>query len=232
MILCAAWMAAAVSARYGAWAKPIRTEWEFGTSLAAKRQPESTVFREDRVVIGRWFNGKSKLAVEHALWLNPRFVSRWLGYWERREHWPAEESARRFDTFRSGMPGNQWFLISLSAYPKYPMLELVDSVDARPGDLELQSAEIGSQVGALRELNRIQTRNREDIEKHEWWLGAPELGPLVPKHHQGPQPSPYQLGDYFGRWYLVKVSSCPLTSFEVVLRGPAKDRVARFANGR
>jgi hypothetical protein len=81
------------------------------------------LYLDDRQVVGRWFDGRIHRDADTVLWISPSLVSRWLGYLEAKEKWPAGELESRWRRLRSHLGGRLTFVSRVSSFPKMDMLE-------------------------------------------------------------------------------------------------------------
>lgn len=227
---------------------PIRSQVLIGESIQRKRRGIERTLLEDRVVIGKWFDGTRVKEAEEAIWLTPELVSRWLGYLQSREGWSDDELQRRWLLARTRLNGKLTFIVRLTAFPKKDPLEEDETAPAGTADLEDVRGVIsydGSQVdtrdhaqtqSAL--LAQIVGHGSDDVFRVAW-SDQPPLndifeGALATAHNEPIDPNlDFQIGDYFGAIWL---EQCDIPddlaghqAFDLQIVTLHKERVARFS---
>lgn len=142
---------------------PIAAEMEVGRQIAGRRTASlMSCALGDRVTIGKWYDGMMSRDVEHALWLSPRFVSRVLGFLERREMWAPGEAQHRWDLLRPRFEGKLVFVVELCALKKVSMADLTPEVPATTRDIDRVTFKVEINEGARKPMNiDIADQNRE-----------------------------------------------------------------------
>lgn len=114
-------------------AEPIPAEMARGSKLYYQGHGMERAYLEDRVAIGRWFDGKVKRDTDQILWLSPGFVSRCLGYLNAKEKWPKAELDRRWKEMTQWLDGKMTFVTELYALPKEPdFFDLTEGAGSKP----------------------------------------------------------------------------------------------------
>lgn len=113
--------------------EPIAAEMARGEKVYYQKSGIERTLMEDRVAIGRWFDGRIKRDTDHILWLSPRMVSRWLGYLNAREKWSKAELSRRWTEMAVELDGKMTFVAEVYALPKKEdFFELMESAPTKP----------------------------------------------------------------------------------------------------
>src|SRR5579872_4987978 len=73
---------------------------------------------DDRNVLGTWFDGRIRRAVDTATWLSPEMTARWLGYVAERDVLSAEELGKRWHAASAKLNGHITFIVRLAAFPR------------------------------------------------------------------------------------------------------------------
>ena len=115
---------------------PIKHELLVGEALERDKKGIERTMLQDRVAIGRWFDGTRRVDDEEAIWLSPAMVSRWLGWRQSREGWPDEELNRRWCLAKARLDGKMTFIVRLSSFPKIDLWEGPDAPAKHTEDLE------------------------------------------------------------------------------------------------
>jgi hypothetical protein len=144
---------------------PIASEMAVGRQIAGRRTASlMSCALGDRLTVGKWYDGMMSRDAEHALWLSPRFVSRVLGFLERREMWGPDEAQRRWDLLRPQLEGKLTFIVELCALKKVSMADLTPEVPATTRDIERVTFRVEIGEGTRRPMNidfADQSRERE-----------------------------------------------------------------------
>jgi hypothetical protein len=229
---------------------PLADQVAIGRSVATKeprmslrdlfRAPEprsrvTEVLGKDKVDVGWWSNGYTKVPVEHVVWLSPGLVSRWLGFLEAREYWPQGELDKRWSYIDANYGDRRAFIVQLTAYPKLPTYGIGEYKRTTAEEIEnvrfvYTSGERSERMEAVR-LAQWQSREREDLEDFPWWHFAPFGGQLIGEFEQYVAEEPLPLGDYHRAWYLLWAEGDD-AQFEVRILSRRKERVAKFGRAR
>ncbi|MBC8065650.1 MAG: hypothetical protein H7Y17_12540 [Chlorobia bacterium] len=114
-------------------AEPIPAEMARGEKVYYQRKGIERTLMEDRAVVGKWFDGKTKRDTDQIIWLSPRMVSRWLGYLNAKEKWGKSELNRRWTEMVQVLDGKMTFVAELYALPKKEdFFELTESSATKP----------------------------------------------------------------------------------------------------
>lgn len=245
-VFCAALLAACSGLSFPE--RPLPDEFVRGAELANKkpelgaaalvgkhprRHSVDVVWQEDRVWVGTWTNGHSPQKVEYAVWLSPALVSRWLGFLSARERWPAGEAETRWAELRSDLDGRITIAVQLSAFPRFPILELSDGSKANRSEVEdvrfvLDTAS-GPHSPSVEEIALWRARSKASLDDFKWWLQTPATAPLVGEFEEQAE-RPLPLGDFHRRWLLITAPTgvAPDGSFTLRILSEPKERVASF----
>ena len=104
-------------------AAPIPSEIDAGVRTYALGKGLDRLYQDDRRVVGIWFDGRQHRDADQVLWISPSLVSRWLGYLEAKEKWPAGELESRWASLRKSLGGRMTFVVRLCSMPKMDVLE-------------------------------------------------------------------------------------------------------------
>lgn len=234
---------------------PIPEEVLAGEKIYRERKGPERTQLDDRVVIGRWFDGRTKRDVESAIWVSPSLLSRWLGYLNVREKWSLNEMENRYDAVARRLDGQITIIVQLSAFPKLDPLAV--DADRLPGVSGLtdvrflatyrkdrESATGRDHQNSIRVLGRIQPRvtplaslsakDWRPLVEPRWYKLTPLLEPLVPEFDQAPFCLyDWVMGDYVTAYYLVEI---PVTTelensegFSLRIFSKGKERIADFS---
>lgn len=214
------------------------------------------VFMEDRVPVGKWFDGQIKRSTDEVVWISPSLVSRWLGYLNAKEKWSRDHLQQRWEAMSSRLDGRLTFIATLYALPKQEILELTEGAPTKP-ETALRTRFLVtflSQKGEHQETPVGQKKKQaplalfqpevspyavfkayslDSVEKWPWYGLSNLFEPLAPEFESDP-PTAYDgvVGDYIRAIYLVQtpVPEEPLPSerLEVRIFAPGKQPVARF----
>lgn len=94
-----------------------------GVEIYAQGKGLERLYLDDRSVIGTWFDGMRKRDADHAIWVSPSLVSRWLGYLEAKEKWPDGEREARWRRLRNELGGKLTFIVRICSLPRIDFLE-------------------------------------------------------------------------------------------------------------
>jgi len=219
---------------FGAY--PIWEQTQKGAKWCRDGKSLESLYDNDRTVIGWWNDGAMAKPEEWTLWISPSFVSRWLGYLDRRELWTGEELGRRYEAMSNALDGRLTFLVQLVAYPKQSLLEITEEAPATPQEIErirfvftVEDKRIEPRVQLLA---HYRWRDRSYAQNYRWWLDFPALAPLTPEWLQNRSEPPYAIGGWYASWYLVQVTTIPemfaSKTFALHVLSPRKERVAVF----
>lgn len=248
MVVASIFFAVALSGRPQFPAEPIPEHLEHGRTLGrskpktssrdlfsspAPRTSFETIWKSDRQAIGWWSNGYSQQPVEHAIWLSPELMSRWLGFLQAREYWSDDELSERWEALRERFTGSYTFIIQLTAFPKLPTYGVGDYVRTTPEELLdvrfVMTSRSTSLALEARQLEFWQSRNRDALESFRWWHSL-EIGWALTGEFDSPSEPPFlSVGDYYRAWYLVSIDTAPkFERFEIRTLSRRKERVATF----
>ncbi|MBL8086802.1 MAG: hypothetical protein JNM85_01870 [Chthonomonas sp.] len=203
-----------------------------GEAVALRNNSAAILEQRDRVTIGKWFDGFKKRDVEYVLWLNDEVLSRITGYWATREGWTDEEVQSRWTQLHRQFMGKQLLFVQLTAYPKFSTLDLVPTAPAGASDTRDPRVTLvrdgRKEFPVARLISAWQTRERAQIEAFSWIHVIPELAAIKPQRALPPRPPLYNLGDYFGAWYLIELPEDLARPFEVRISTAQKLRIAKF----
>jgi hypothetical protein len=213
--------------------QPIATQVQRGVQLYTAGKRLEFALEEDRKFVGSWFDGKRKRNVEEVIWISPELVSRWLGYLDAKEKWPAHEREMRWFELRNRLNQKLCFAVRLAAYPKIDFLEGEESEPAkldalgplrfsitldgktipiRPqGDGPIQRFS-GAPVDWPREtldaflhvIDERQSREAGPLEDFPWYQFAPVSHWLTPEFDVLPPRHAPRLGGYHSVWLWVE----------------------------
>lgn len=144
---------------------PLADQVVEGRKLYQQGKGIERTLRQDRSVIGVWFDGRIKDEVESVIWVSPGMASRWLGYLEAREKWSKGEIQRRWSQIELQLKDKRCFVVRLSAMPKLVGLDMEierhpDTEDIRNVDFRFTSGP-GYQIPRPRKLiGLIRQRNK------------------------------------------------------------------------
>lgn len=118
--------------------EPLPDQVAAGRALCAQGKGIERTLRDDRAVIGVWFDGRIKDDVESMIWISPRMASRWLGYLQEQEKetWPPGEMQRRWDAIRSFVGARLCFVVRLSAMPRLRGLDMASEGVPSAADID------------------------------------------------------------------------------------------------
>jgi hypothetical protein len=164
--------------------------------------------------------------------MTPALISRWLGWRQESEAWPAGELVQRWEDARTRLDGRTAFVVFLAAYPKKGTLGLSD--DGPSSDHDLHPLRFRLRIDGreaplmITPLAKWQGRTRANVEARPWWLWTPLSAAL-----QGafdPEPShELPLGGYHRQLYWLEASPIGLGSrVELEVLGPRKVRRASW----
>jgi hypothetical protein len=240
-------------------AQPIPAEMARGAQAYYRRQGIERVLREDRVVIGTWFDGRIKRDVQDVIWLSPSLVSRWLGYLNAKEKWSSEELLGRWQAAARALNGKLTFIVQLSALPRQDPLELGADAPARFEDaLEARFlvTHAGRQASGLSNQHLESLVSNKALVRYEplvstlgvfraydwrklfepkWYQLDRDFWPLTPEFETGLSRDPYRykLGDHVTAIYRVEAQlpDSPIDASEIQLRVFTRrhELVARFS---
>jgi hypothetical protein len=114
---------------------PLPLEVQRGAKIYAQHKGIERTLLDDRVELGRWFNGHTKREVESAIWLSPGMASRWLGYLQAKEKWDDETLQSRWETASKQLDGKLTFVVQLAAFPKLGGLDMEPTGKADPAEV-------------------------------------------------------------------------------------------------
>lgn len=220
---------AALALAYTFPARPVLDEVERGRVVArtvAKNDLElrSGVFAGsgrllgiDRVLdpfeheIGWWNEGFRKIPVEYVIELEPKLLSRWLGYLAERELWSEGELENRWNEVGRVVLGKRYFVVVLSAFPTKDKLGIGDDSHQSPEETRDVIFAIDSSMGRTEPqaamISFQRAGGRGDLEDVPWWSMTP-LGDVLTSKFQGEYaPKRFSLGDYYRAWWLVWTDS-------------------------
>lgn len=194
----------------------------------------TSILGQECKTIGTWTNGSSKQSVEHATWISPELVSRWLGFNEAREFWDQDVLQTKWLMARHKISGSLNFVVELSAFPKLPF----------QGTGEYQKPRFDSYDNVRfvltndgrhwnmnsRVIRQMQGRQKADIEHWPWWLETP-IGACLATEHDTLPDAPLPFGDFNRTYYWVEI---PIPNeigetFELRVLSKGKERVAKFS---
>jgi hypothetical protein len=113
--------------------EPISSELLRGEKIYYQHKGIERTLLEDRVAVGKWFDGKVKRDTDQVIWLSPSMVSRWLGYLNAKEKWSVSELLERWKRTARSLEGRLTFVAEFFALPKREdMLELTESGPSKP----------------------------------------------------------------------------------------------------
>jgi hypothetical protein len=161
-------------------------------------------------------------------------LSRWLGFLEEREHWPAGRLQERWDLVTRDLRGRLVFMVELAAYPKRKTLGF--------GNYERPDPETIRQVRFLVTADGFQAepsvvsfveweaKRRDEVEAYRWWYQLGFGRALAPEFDNSQVARPLPLGDYHKAWYVLVVDQppVPVDKFEVRVLSAEKERIAHF----
>lgn len=210
-----------------------------GEKLGVGKAKWEKLQMEDSQGIGFWFDGKWGREIENALWLSPNFVSRWLGYWARKELWMPGELDKRYQELIKDLDGKLTFIVRLSGFPKKGLLELTQ--DQRAQTKELKNLRFivtsGDAMGPASAtlLAHWQSRERQRLDDFRWWCYVPFSEWIAPASQVDKNEPMFPLGEYSADWYLVEAFVIPEMHknqrFELRILSPGKERIAEFGKG-
>jgi hypothetical protein len=116
--------------------EPLQNDVAVGRMLFQQGKGIERTLRQDRVVVGLWFNGRVKEDVESVTWLSPGMVSRWLGYLQAKEKWPDGEMQKRWDFACKELNGSLTFIVQVAAMPKLKGLDMEVTDVPEPTEIE------------------------------------------------------------------------------------------------
>jgi hypothetical protein len=113
--------------------EPISEELARGEQICYKGKGIERTLMEDRVAVGKWFDGAQKRETDQIIWLSPKMISRWLGYLNAKEKWSKEELNRRWSLMSAALDGKLTFVAELYALPKQSdLLEITEGANTKP----------------------------------------------------------------------------------------------------
>jgi hypothetical protein len=113
--------------------EPISSELLRGEKIYYQHKGIERTLLEDRVAVGKWFDGKVKRDTDQVIWLSPSMVSRWLGYLNAKEKWSGSELLERWKRTARSLEGRLTFVAEFFALPKREdILELTESGPSKP----------------------------------------------------------------------------------------------------
>lgn len=213
-------------------ADPIEAERIRGRDAYRKSRNVIRTFDRYRQSVGRWASGPVQRTVEDVLWLSPEWASRWLGYHEAKEKWPAGEVERRWGEIALHMEGRLLFVVRLSAFARHDYFGEIQA-PADPTDLEplrflvtLNGHRLPQRVGPFGKMHdlspepddpeprwlecfaeRVATLRSNDPESFTnvaWWRWLPFEAAVRPEFEPLGAPEGF-LGEYRQDIYLVSV---------------------------
>ncbi len=236
---------------------PIQFEMERGTKVyRQKKGIERTLF-EDRIALGRWFTGTSKIDTDQAIYFSPAMVSRWLGYLKAKEQFSDDELHRRWQSIRESFDGKFTFIVESFALPKQSdFFELTEGAEVKPETAlkarflvtlpnQIQvSPEKDHDGKPGRSHDRLEPEtvatkvmrgfSMASVEHWQWWSLIPELIDFQPEFsYHAPTAYEAVVGDFVRVVRLVQfeVPDLPHQPTDIELRVfvPGKELVARFS---
>lgn len=169
MVLALSILVAQVSRPIEFPADPIASEMLRGEKVYYQHKGIDRTLMEDRVAVGKWFDGKVKRDTDQVIWLSPSMVSRWFGYLNAKEKWSRAELMTRWGAAVSALAGRMTFVAELFALPKQEdVLEITSGAPTKP-ETALQ----------LRFLLTNLAKNRGDEAQHT-------EGPIGQRKNQSP----------------------------------------------
>lgn len=219
---------------FGAY--PLYDQTLKGSALADKEHTMDVLYQGDRATLGWWNDGTMARPLEWALWISPNFVSRWLGYLDRRELWTGHELQNRYTEVGKALDGQITLLVQLVAFPKQSTLDFTDEAPSKPEEIEkvrfiVTYADQRIQPD-VQNVATYQWRDRSYMKDFRWWLFLPWAGPLTPEWMVGKDEPPYPIGDWYASWYLIQFPVLPelhgCTKFDLRIISPRKERLASF----
>lgn len=207
-----------------------------GSALAEKEHTMEVLYGEDRATVGWWNDGTMAQPMEWALWISPNFVSRWLGYLDRRELWTSDQMRDRYQAVSRELDGKITVLVQLVAFPKQSLLDFTDEAPSQPQEIEkvrfVVTYDDVRMQPTVSKVATFQWRDRSYVKQFRWWTYLPWAAPLAPEWMNTKDEPPYGVGDWYASWYLVEFPVVPeihaCKKFEVRIISPRKERVATF----
>lgn len=114
---------------------PLAAEVDKGVRTYSLGKGLERLYMDDRQVVGVWFDGRLHRDADHVVWISPSLMSRWLGYLDAKEKWPAGELEKRWGFLRKSLGGRMTFIVRLCALPKIDILEQEVALPADPCDM-------------------------------------------------------------------------------------------------
>ena len=149
--------------------EPIQSEMARGEKLYYQRRGIDRTLLEDRVAVGKWFDGQRKVDTDQIIWLSPSLVSRWLGYLNAKEKWSKSELLNRWNSVSTALDGRMTFVVEMYALPKQgDAFEITSGAPSRPET----ATDLKFLVTYLTDQERDETQHVESL------IGA--------KRHQSP----------------------------------------------
>lgn len=194
----------------------------------------TSILGQESKTIGTWTNGSSKQSVEHATWISPELVSRWLGFNEAREFWDQDVLPTKWQMVRHKMSGKLNFVVELSAFPKLPFQGTGEYQKPRFDSYDNVRFVLTSDGRFwnmnARQIRQIQGRKQADVDHWPWWLDTPISACLATEHDTPPDP-PLPFGDFNRTYYWVDL---PIPAeigetFELRVLSKGKERVAKYS---
>lgn len=207
----------------------IDSEFQVGVTLARKHKPISNTFQTDRVTIGKRFDGRHKAPVEFAVNLSREFLSRWMGWISQTENLTTEQVGARWNGVESHLLDRPKIWVSFVAFPRADPLEFRSPESAEKESLALDSALVDSKSAAITHLESWQCRETSKLLNRNWFETSPLFTALAPRSYTPTEQPMFELGDYFGSWYLVEAPSIFLKPFVLRLESGSKVRTAVFS---
>lgn len=228
-------------------AQPIASDFAFGVKLARRERslqlsdlfatsdpkpPVTSVLKRHKKAIGWWSNGYEQKSVEHAIWISPSLVSKWLGFLSAREYWTDEEVRERWGRAAECLGDRRLFVIQLSAFPKMSTYGVGETAPVSLDDFDdvrfVYTSEAGATPMHAVLLEHRQSRNRFELDDFDWWTRLPLAGALDSEFRSDKDDWSLPVGEYHRSWYVAWVQGADDPKFEVRVLSKRKERVARF----
>jgi len=202
--------------------EPIASEVELGRKIALRHDQDDwqrkiglipmtaqlakieEVYRDDRIVLGTWNEGVRDLDVEWVIRISPELISRWFGFLEARELWPAGELESRWHSFNQQIGKKPVYVVVLSAFPKKTTFGLGD--DQKPTLDEIEDVRIVFESGEQRvetsslEIYRQRAKTRSELDQVPWWTFTRLDRELTERFAIPFEPPIVQRGNYYRIW--------------------------------
>lgn len=176
-------------------------------SMTAERTGLESVLKPDLKAIGWWSEGVRKIPVEFAVELEPRLISRWLGYLNERELWMDGEADRRWEAIREKSLGSRLFVVILSSYPTRRHLGMGDEEPNPTDEITDVRFVLDGSAGRIEPQARMVYRQRADrksvLDEVPWWQFTPYASALTFSFEPKFEAPLIDRGDYARAWWLV-----------------------------